>query len=67
MRQKMKSISLASIMVLSVISSKFPDSFETAHLTVGQTVFVVVTLALWFGWMTWASRDPGESDAAPAD
>ena len=59
-------INLLRIMALTIVSAKFPDLFESAHLTVGQTVFVVCTLALWFGWVTWASKEGEgkEPDAA---
>lgn len=58
-------INLLRIVALSIVSVKFADQFETAHLTVGQTVFVVCTLCLWFAWVLWARRR--EARAVRAD
>ena len=52
---------------LTIVSAKFPEQFDTAHLTVGQIVFIVATLCLWITWITWATRDVREVHARPAD
>lgn len=49
-------LNLLRIITLAVVSVRFPAQFETAHVTVGQTVFILCTLALWFGWVMRASR-----------
>jgi exosortase/archaeosortase family protein len=49
-------INLGRIIALTVVRMKFPEQFETAHVTVGQTLFVVCTLCLWFLWVNWATR-----------
>lgn len=60
-------LNLVRIIALTVVSAKFPEQFETAHLTVGQIVFIVCTLSLWFAWVTWATREREEARATPAD
>lgn len=47
---------LLRILALSWIGLKYPEYFETAHVTVGQTVFVLFTLCLWFAWVIRSSR-----------
>jgi len=51
-------LNLGRIMALSWISLEFPEWFETAHVTVGQTVFILCTLCLWFVWVMRATRAP---------
>ncbi len=60
-------LNLMRIVALSIISVRKKDWFDAAHLTVGQTVFVLCTLALWFVWIFWAMRaGPSKADAEPA-
>ncbi|HEX6883088.1 MAG TPA: exosortase/archaeosortase family protein [Planctomycetota bacterium] len=58
-------LNLLRIMALALISARMPQVFETAHITVGQTVFVVCTLCLWFAWALRATRVETER-AVPA-
>lgn len=60
-------LNLVRIVLLSLVDLKYPAAFETAHLTVGQTVFIVCTLCLWFAWAIWATRRESASDAAALD
>jgi exosortase/archaeosortase family protein len=57
-------LNLVRIILLSLVDLKYPARFEAAHLTVGQTVFIVCTLCLWFAWVIWATREESASDAA---
>jgi len=50
-------VNLVRIVALTIVSVKFHEQFDTAHLTVGQTLYVVCTLALWFAWVAWATRE----------
>ena len=47
---------LLRIIILTFISYRFPSIFDTAHELVGQTLFILLTLGLWFGWVVWASN-----------
>jgi len=58
-------LNLLRIMALALISARFPRLFETAHITVGQTIFVLCTLCLWFAWALRATRVETER-AVPA-
>lgn len=49
-------LNLVRILLLALISAKAPELFETAHIVVGQTVFVLCTLCLWFVWALRATR-----------
>src|SRR5688572_14295526 len=40
-------VNLLRIVALAIVTVKFHEQFETAHVTVGQTLYVVCTLALW--------------------
>jgi len=60
-------LNLVRIIALTLIHLKFPAQFDTAHLTVGQALFIIATLSLWFLWVTHASRKRPASDAPPAD
>jgi exosortase/archaeosortase family protein len=59
-------INLLRIIALTIVSARYSEHFETAHLTVGQTIFVVCTLIVWFLWALWASRRRPEHASAPA-
>jgi len=50
-------VNLLRIVALAIVTVKFHEHFETAHVTVGQTLYVVCTLALWFAWVAWATRE----------
>jgi len=50
-------LNVLRIVTLSWISLRAPEWFETAHVTVGQTVFVLCTLCLWFFWVFRALRE----------
>lgn len=60
-------LNLVRIMALALVSAKLPELFETAHVTVAQTLFVVCTLCLWFLWMFRAPRDEERAVALHAD
>ena len=47
---------LVRIVVLTIVSVEHAEHFETAHVTVGQTLFVVCTLCVWFAWVLWARK-----------
>jgi exosortase/archaeosortase family protein len=47
---------LLRIIALTLVSMKWPERFETFHVTVGQTAYVMLTLCLWFAWVHWATR-----------
>jgi exosortase/archaeosortase family protein len=49
-------LNLLRIMVLTIVSARHSDHFETAHLTIGQTIYIVCALIIWFLWALWASR-----------
>lgn len=57
---------LLRIIALTYINVRFSSFFDTAHLTVGQTLFILFTLSLWFAWVVWASREGKEPDDAGA-
>jgi exosortase/archaeosortase family protein len=50
-------LNVVRIMALALVSAKLPGYFETAHVTVGQTLFVLCTLCLWFAWVLRATRE----------
>ncbi|NOT29392.1 MAG: archaeosortase/exosortase family protein [Planctomycetes bacterium] len=50
-------LNLVRILALSLVSAKLPQYFEMAHVAVGQTVFVLCTLCLWFVWALRATRE----------
>ena len=54
-------LNLVRILALSLVSAMLPQYFETAHVAVGQTVFILCTLCLWFVWVIRASR-PSNTD-----
>jgi exosortase/archaeosortase family protein len=58
-------LNLVRIMTLALVSARRPSFFETAHVTVGQTIFVLCTLCLWFVWAQRATRVEHEVAAAP--
>jgi exosortase/archaeosortase family protein len=58
-------VNLVRIIALTIVSVRFSERFETAHVTVGQTVFIVCTLCVWFAWVTWATRKRRRTRAAP--
>lgn len=60
-------LNLLRIIALSWIALTHPAWFETAHVTVGQTLFVVCTLCLWFVWVMRASRAGREPGGLAAD
>lgn len=60
-------LNLLRIIALSWISLAYPEWFETAHVTVGQTLFVVCTLCLWFVWVMRATREEKQPRAVAAD
>jgi len=55
---------LLRIMALTYIRVRFPDFFDTAHLSVGQTLFILLTLSLWFAWAVWASRQEQKAEGS---
>jgi len=60
-------INTIRIAILSYVSSKHQEFFETAHLTIAQTVFILCTVSLWVLWAMWASaREGRRSDDAAA-
>lgn len=54
---------LLRIMALTYISVRFPSFFDTAHLSVGQTLFILLTLSVWFAWAIWASKQEAKEEA----
>jgi exosortase/archaeosortase family protein len=59
-------LNLVRIIALSVVSAHYPEHFETAHIVVGQTAFIVGTVCLWFVWVIRATRAEGATGAAAA-
>lgn len=59
-------INLGRITALTVVDGLWPQHFETAHLTVGQTLYVLATLCCWFVWVSWASKAEKKGDAPAA-
>lgn len=57
-------LNLLRIMALALVRTSWPEAFEAAHLTVGQTLYVICTLCLWFAWAVRVSRQRNEPDAA---
>jgi len=53
---------LLRIIALTLVSMRWPDRFETFHVTIGQTLYVVLTLCLWFAWVHWATRPAVEGE-----
>ena len=58
-------LNLVRIVSLYVIGVHFHSIFETAHLGVWQTVFILATIVLWFVWALRATR-PSTTHAQPA-
>ncbi len=56
-------LNLVRIVSLYVIGVHFHSIFETAHLGVWQTVFILATIVLWFVWALRATR-PSTTHAA---
>lgn len=59
-------LNLARIIALSLVSARAPQYFETAHVVVGQSLFILCTLFLWFVWVIRASRAEEAPRAAAA-
>jgi exosortase H (IPTLxxWG-CTERM-specific) len=57
-------LNLVRIVSLYVIGLHFHSIFETAHLGVWQTVFILATIVLWFVWAHRATR-PSTTHARP--
>ena len=58
---------LLRIMALTYIRVRFPDFFDTAHLSVGQTLYILLTLSLWFAWVVWASKEDEKQASGPQE
>lgn len=59
-------LNLLRIIGLALVSVNLPELFETAHVTVAQTLYILCTLCLWFVWMFRAPREEGTRGAVPA-
>jgi len=49
-------LNLVRIVSLFLIGSYAPGFFATAHLEIWPVIFIVTSIALWIGWMSWAKR-----------
>jgi exosortase/archaeosortase family protein len=49
-------LNLVRIVSLFLIGCHAPGFFDTAHLEIWPVVFIVTSIALWIGWMSWAKR-----------
>lgn len=54
-------INIFRLAALHSIGSHLPSWFGPAHVYGGQVVVIVLTVALWFVWMTWTFRSPAGS------
>jgi exosortase H (IPTLxxWG-CTERM-specific) len=51
------------IAALYAIGVHAPGWFDVSHLDVGQAIFIIVTVALWLVWLSWAVARSGVRQA----
>ena len=49
-------LNLLRIVTLYFIGIHFPGFFDAAHLEIWPTIFIIVAIVLWIGWMQWSKR-----------
>lgn len=60
-------INTVRIAILTYVSAKHPQAFETVHLTVAQTAFILCTVSLWVLWAVWATARDAKRAAHASD
>ena len=60
------SLNFIRIVSLFLIGRNAPGFFDTAHLEVWPVIFIVLGIALWAAWISWAKRRPERESHAAA-
>lgn len=50
------SLNLVRIVSLFLIGLHSPGLFSTAHLEIWPAIFIILGIALWVGWISWAKQ-----------
>ena len=58
-------LNLVRIVTLYWIGLYVPDVFDSAHLEIWPTAFIIVAIVLFIGWIEW-SPNPQKSHSEPA-
>jgi exosortase H (IPTLxxWG-CTERM-specific) len=53
-------LNLVRIVSLYFIGWRFPGFFNTAHLELWPTLFILAAMVLWLGWIAWMQSEPPE-------
>lgn len=59
-------LNIVRIVSLFLIGAHAPRLFDSAHVEIWQTAFIMLTTLLWTTWAWWISRGPSRSAHAPA-
>lgn len=54
-------LNLFRVVSLFLVGTYFPNAFDLMHHELGQAAFIVVAVAFWAVWVTWATRCPQQS------
>lgn len=57
-------VNLLRIITLFLIGAHFSSVFHAAHVYVWPSILIVVTIALWIGWVRWETRALAAVDRA---